>query len=60
MLASDTTRQRPLLLILLLMLLVIDIFVLAIRLVVRRRARGEGAEPAVFCVTEQTGVPSVP
>lgn len=59
-LASDTTRQRPLLLILLVMLLVIDVFVLAIRLVVRRRARGEIIDPAVFCVTEQTRVPSVP
>lgn len=47
--ASDTTRQRPLLLIVLVMLLVIDVFLIAIRWVMRRRARREGAaslEPA--------------
>lgn len=39
--ATDTTRQRPLLLILLVAFLVIDVFVLAIRFVMRRRSRRE-------------------
>lgn len=39
--ATDTTRQRPLLLILLVGFLVVDVFVLAIRFVMRRRSRRE-------------------
>ena len=41
--ATDTTRQRPVLLIVLVMFLVIDVFVLAIRFAMRRRARREAA-----------------
>ena len=58
--ATDTTRQRPLLLILLVMFLVVDLFVLAIRFVMRRRARREArraheAAALAFATAEHAG-----
>ncbi|MEQ1704121.1 MAG: hypothetical protein ABMA25_28775 [Ilumatobacteraceae bacterium] len=44
--ATDTTRQRPLLLIVLVGLLIIDVFVLAIRYMMRRRSRREARRAA--------------
>lgn len=53
--ATDTTRQRPLLLILLVAFLVIDVFVLAIRFVMRRRSRREAGRAAAAAAEALAG-----
>ena len=62
--ATDSTRQRPVLLIVLVMFLVIDVFVLAIRFAMRRRARREArraekAAAAAAASAEHAGEPEL-